>query len=125
LVKMDPRVEVSAGDLEALHTAQVKMAASLDALAKADLEAHSVMEQISAPQNASHENAALAARLAPYSKSLKLLVDGAELDAAKTQPGMDDVTGEAGQLYGQLQQAAAAPTKALLAAAAPHEEEGD
>jgi photosystem II stability/assembly factor-like uncharacterized protein len=125
LVRMDPRVEVSAGDLETLHTAQVKMAASLDALAKADLEAHSVMEQISAPQDASHENAALAARLAPYSKSLKLLLDGTELDAAKTQPGMDDVTGEAGQLYGQLQQADAAPTKALLTAAAHNEEEGE
>jgi len=49
IVKMDPRVEVSAADLEALHTAQVKMAASLDALAKANLEAHSVMEQISLP----------------------------------------------------------------------------
>ncbi|MCU1313206.1 MAG: hypothetical protein JWM54_963, partial [Acidobacteriaceae bacterium] len=55
LVKMDPRVEVSAADLEALHSAQVTMAASLDGLAKADLEAHSVLEQISPPQNASPE----------------------------------------------------------------------
>ena len=130
VVKMDPRVEVSAADLEALHAAQVKMAASLDAVAKADLQAHSVMEQLSAPQNASTENvppqnAVLATKLAAFSKPLKLLLDGAGGDAAKEQPGMDDVTGEAAQLYGQLQQADAAPTKALLDAAAHNEEEGE
>jgi hypothetical protein len=125
LVKMDPRVEVSAADLEALHSAQVKMAASLDGLAKADLEAHSVMEQISPPQNASPETAALTTQLAAFSKALKQLLDGPEGDGAKEEPGMDDANGEATQLYGQLQQADAAPTKAQLEAAAHNQEESE
>jgi hypothetical protein len=130
VVKMDPRVKVPAADLEALHAAQVKMAASLDALAKADLEAHSLMEQISVPENASAENASpenapLTPGLAPYSRALKLLLDGTKEAGEKGRPGMDDVNGEATQLYGQLQQADAAPTKALLDAAAHNQEEGE
>jgi photosystem II stability/assembly factor-like uncharacterized protein len=119
LVKMDPRVQISATDLEALHTAQVTMADSLDALAKADLAAHSVMEQLAAPQNAS-----LASQLAPFNTALKVLLDGTEPGAAKRLPGIDEVTTEAAQLYGELQQADAAPTTALLQACAHVEMEG-
>jgi hypothetical protein len=39
-------------------------------------------------------------------------------------PGLDDVAGEAGQLYGELEQADEPPTAVLLAAAAHAEEEG-
>jgi photosystem II stability/assembly factor-like uncharacterized protein len=116
-VKMDPRVHIAAADLETLHAAQTAMAASLDALARADLEAHSVSEQLAAP-----ENAAIATQLAPYRDALKKLVEGAEAKGAR--PGIDDVTGEATQLYGELQQADAVPTAALLAAAAHAEDEG-
>jgi len=123
-VKMDPRVQTSAADLEALHTAQVTMAASLDALAKADIAAHSVAEQIAAPQNSS-----LATQLAPFNAALKVLLDGTapgatEPGAAKRLPGINEVTAEATQLYGQLQQADAAPTAALLEASAHVEMEG-
>jgi photosystem II stability/assembly factor-like uncharacterized protein len=118
-VKMDPRVHVSIADLEALHSAQVTMAATLDALAKADLAAHSVAEQIAAP-----ENAALAAKLAQDSAKLKVLLDGTGSDSAKGLPGIDDVTAEATALYAELQQADSAPTAALLAASAQVELEG-
>ncbi|MBT9333238.1 WD40/YVTN/BNR-like repeat-containing protein [Paracidobacterium acidisoli] len=119
LVKMDPRVHTSVVDLEALHTEQTAMAASLDALAKADLAAHSVSEQIAAPQNA-----ALSTQLAPFSDTLKTLLDGTGPKAAKRLPGIDEVTQEATQLYEELQQADAAPTEALKAAAAHVEMEG-
>jgi photosystem II stability/assembly factor-like uncharacterized protein len=119
LVKMDPRVHVSSADLETLHSAQVTMAASLDALAKADLEAHSVSEQLSDPQNS-----ALADKLAPFSAALKTLISGSEPDTTKHLPGIDEVTAEATQLYGELQQADAAPTVALLDASAHVEAEG-
>jgi photosystem II stability/assembly factor-like uncharacterized protein len=109
-VKMDPRVHTTAADLEALHAAQAAMAASLDVLARADLAAHSVSEQIEAP-----ENAAIAAQLAPFRDALKALLEREESKGAK--PGVDHVTEEATQLYGELQQADAAPTAALLAAA--------
>jgi photosystem II stability/assembly factor-like uncharacterized protein len=110
MVKMDPRVHITMAELEALHAAQAAMAASLDALARADLEAHSVSEQIAAP-----ENAAVAAQLAPIRDALKALLEREEAKGAK--PGIDHVTDEATQLYGELQQADAAPTAALLAAA--------
>ena len=61
LVKMDPRVHMSQSELEALHTAQTTMASSLDELAKADLQAHSVMEQVAAVQDP-----ALAKQLATF-----------------------------------------------------------
>jgi photosystem II stability/assembly factor-like uncharacterized protein len=119
VIKMDPRVNTSTADLETLHTAQVNMAASLDALAKADLAAHSVTEQLAALQNA-----AIATQLAPYNAALKVLLDGTGPKAAKRLPGIDEVTAEATQLYGELQAADVAPTEALLAAAAHVEGEG-
>jgi hypothetical protein len=117
---MDPRVHISAADLEALHTAQVTMAASLDALAKAALAAHSVQEQISSPQNSSIAN-----QLAPFSAALKVLLDGTGAKAAKRLPSIDEVTSEATQLYDELQQADALPSAALQEAAADAEAEGE
>ena len=110
MVKMDPRVHTPPDELETLHDAQAAMAASLDALARVDLTAHSVSEQIAAP-----ENAAIAAQLAPFRDTLKALLGREESKGAK--PGIDRVTDEATELYGELQQADAAPTAALLAAA--------
>ncbi|MGH9606575.1 MAG: VPS10 domain-containing protein [Terracidiphilus sp.] len=119
IVKMDPRVHTSTADLEALHKAQGEMAATLDALDKADLAAHSVSEQIAAPENAS-----IATQLAPYNAALKSLLEGTGPHAAKRQPGIDELTGEAAQLYSDLQQADAAPNEALLTASAQVETEG-
>lgn len=118
-VKMDPRVHSPAAELEALHAAQVRMAASLDELSKADLAAHSVQEQLAAPENAS-----LSAQLATFSAALKKLLAGDEAAEMKESPGLDDVTGEVGQLYGQLQHSDDPPTRAVVAAAAHSREEG-
>ncbi len=114
-VKMDPRIHTAPSDLEALHTAQMTMANALDEVAKADLAAHAVAEQIASPQNAS-----LSSQLAPYSDDLKALLQGNEHSSdpsAKHTPGIDDVNSEASQLYGELQQADGVPTEALSAAA--------
>jgi photosystem II stability/assembly factor-like uncharacterized protein len=108
-VKMDPRVHTSPSDLEALHTAQMTMAQALDAVAKADLAAHAVAEQINAPQNVS-----LGSQLQPYKDALKLVLDG---DHAQHRPGIDEVNGEVGQLYGELEQSDNPPTEALTQAA--------
>ena len=103
-VKMDPRVQTPAPDLAAEHAAQVAMAGSLDGLAKAALEAHSVTEQAAG-------NAGLAAQMAPFQAELKVLLDGTGPNAAKRLPGIDEVTGEATELYAELQQADAAPRR--------------
>ena len=119
LVRMDPRVHMSQSELEALHTAQTTMASSLDELAKADLQAHSVMEQVSAVQDP-----ALAKQLATSSAALKTILDGTGPNATKRLPGIDEVTAEATLLYGELEQADANPTAALLAAASHVQKEG-
>ena len=116
-VKMDPRVHMSQAELESLHTVQTMMAASVDALAKADLEAHSVMQQAGAGKDK-----ALAAQLASFNTALKTIVDGAS--KAQPHPGLDDVTAEATQLYAGLDNADANPTAAQLAAAAHVRAEG-
>jgi hypothetical protein len=108
-VKLDPRVHTAPADLESLHSAQMTMAEALDSVAKADLAAHAVAEQIAAPKNAS-----LSVQLAPFSDALKAILTG---DPAKHKPGIDAVNGEVGQLYGELEQADGVPTEALLAAA--------
>jgi photosystem II stability/assembly factor-like uncharacterized protein len=118
-VKMDPRVHMSQAELESLHAAQATMAASLDDLAKASLEAHSVMEQMDAMQDK-----ALAPQLASFHTALKTVLDGSKSSAAKPLPGIDEVTAEATQLYGELDRADANPTAALLAAAAHVQAEG-
>jgi len=123
-VKMDPRVHISQAELEALHAAQTTMAASLDALAKADIEAHSVMEQLNAVQYK-----ALVAQLATFHTELETILDGvkggAKADAVKQVPGIDEVTGEAAQLYNELEQADANATSALLGAASHVQHEGE
>jgi hypothetical protein len=118
VVKMDPRVQTSVDDLKALYATQTMMAASLDTLAKADLAAHSVREQLDAPENAAH-----AAQFESFKAKLRTLLDGTGAAAEKRTPGIDDVTAEATELYGELQQVDSAPTAALLAASAHQEEE--
>jgi photosystem II stability/assembly factor-like uncharacterized protein len=116
IVKMDPRVHTPPAELQKLHAEQVKMAATLDALAKADLAAHAVAEQLT-----TQESKAIAG-VDSFAAKLKTLLTGAEGKGGG--PGLDDVAGEAGQLYGELEQADEPPTAALLAAAAHVEDEG-
>jgi len=131
MVKMDPRVHTPVAELEKLHAEQVKMADALDELAKTDLEAHSVAEQLGADANKAVTG------LAPFAAKVKALVDGAEAEKAgegmagqtkaaqdKAEPGLDGLAGEAKQVYGELEQADEPPTTALLEAAARVADEG-
>jgi photosystem II stability/assembly factor-like uncharacterized protein len=120
-VKMDPRVKASPAVLEALHAEQVKMADLLNELAKDDLVAHSVQEQLGKPENKAVEG------LEPFVAKLKTLVSGGQGEKSgpdKAAPGLDGLTGEAAQVYGELEQADEPPTAELLKAAAHTREEG-
>ncbi|HEV2277875.1 MAG TPA: glycoside hydrolase [Acidobacteriaceae bacterium] len=127
-VKMDPRIHTSPSDLEALHTAELAMYSTLNDVARADLAAHSVQEQIEANGNAS-----IASQLAPYDAALKKLLGGAsrgrgeqsapEQEGTKPTPALDEVTAEAGQLYTELDQADEPPTQTLLSSASHVEDE--
>jgi photosystem II stability/assembly factor-like uncharacterized protein len=118
VVKMDPRVHLSVAELESLHAAQTKLATTLDGLAKADLEAHSVMEQ-----TAEIKASALIEQLKPFSAALKVVLEGGSGPTGRKGPGIDEVTGEATSLYNQLEAADANPTATLLATIAHVEEE--
>jgi photosystem II stability/assembly factor-like uncharacterized protein len=116
-VKMDPRVHTSQEDLVALHALQMAMADALSAAAKADLEAHAVEEQLSAP-----DNAALQPQFAPYNAALKAVIDGAqhgpgESSGTEQHAGLDEVNGEAGGVYAELEMSDHPPTEALKEAA--------
>jgi hypothetical protein len=117
-VKMDPRVHTSPADLEALHTAEMSMCTTFDAVAKADLTAHSIQEQIGEP-----ENAVIATQLAPFAARLKSLLGGSGQESEQHTPGLDALAGEAGPIYAQFDQADEPPPEALLAAAKKGEDE--
>lgn len=118
VVKMDPRISMSAAELEALHTEQTTLAAALDELARADLEAHSVMQQAIKANSPT-----LAERLRPFNAALKVILDGTGVDAAKRLRGLDELTGEATELYTQVERVDANATAALLTAAGQMEGE--
>jgi hypothetical protein len=66
---------------------------------------------------ADHDEA-IAAQLSAFNAALKIVMDGTKSDATKPLPGIDEVTAEAAQIYGEFERADANPTAALLAAAA-------
>ncbi|MGB9148213.1 MAG: glycoside hydrolase [Acidobacteriaceae bacterium] len=127
-IKMDPRVHTSLADLTTLHDAQVAMAAALDSVSKADLAAHAVQEQVTA---AASGDADLAAQLAPWQAQLSSLLEGHEHEGAghptereeehaapgqhRHLPGIDEVSGETGQLYAVLTGSDEPATAAVLA----------
>jgi hypothetical protein len=115
-VKMDPRVHMTQDELVALHSAQMAMSDALTSAAQADLDAHAVEEQLNAPGNAD-----LAAQVGQYKDALDKVLKG---DPAQHRPGVDEVSGETGQVYGELEGADAVPTEALLQAAQHVEQEG-
>ncbi len=111
LIKMDPRVKTSPGDLIAMHAAESKLAALCSSSAEAALEAHSLREQIA--KLGENAPAALKSSLDGSDKQLAALLDGKETTAtAEDVPGLDDVSGEDAGLYAQVGQADAAPTAA-------------
>jgi hypothetical protein len=81
------------------------------------------MEQMNAVQDKP-----LAAQLATFHAALGTILngtkDGTKADGAEQLSGIDEVSGEAVQLYNELEQADANPTAAPRAAAANVQEEG-
>lgn len=117
-IRMDPRVHTSMADLETLHSAQVAMAAAMSSIAKADLEAHSVEEQLNALAKGP-----LAQELAPYQEKIRTLLKGQSAAGSHPLPGIDTVNAAATGLYSQLTQSDQPATATLLKASAQVEHE--
>ena len=108
-VKMDPRVDASRNDLEQLFTMEQRLAGMVTSSAEASLEAHSVREQIE--QLTKMASTELKESLEKGDKNFATLLEGKPgSDGAEEQPGLDEVAGEAAELYAQVGQADAAPT---------------
>jgi photosystem II stability/assembly factor-like uncharacterized protein len=120
-VKMDPRVEATPGDLEMLFVLENKLGASVTSSAEADLEAHSIREQVDKLSKSTEPPvpAAVKEELEILDKEIGSLLDGSPKSAtAEGAPGLDDVAGETASLYEQVGQADAAPTSAQEQASA-------
>jgi len=110
-VKMDPRVPATRADLESLFRAESKLAAALTQSSQASLEAHSMREQLQ--KLAASSDPAIKQSLEAPEKELATLLTGSRNAAgAETEPGLDDLAGEAGALYAEVGGADAAPTAA-------------
>ena len=120
-VKMDPRVEAPPGDLEILFALEIKLAASVTRSAEADLEAHSIREQVDKLSKSTEPPvpAAVKEQLEKLDKQIGLLLGGSpQSGTTEATPGLDDVAGETASLYGQVGQADAPPTSAQEQASA-------
>ena len=117
-IKMDPRVTATSVDLQRMFTAESKLAALASSSVEADMQAHSVREQIAKLQ--AEKPSAVVDSLEKVDKSLGALLKGAEKDG---DAGLDDVAAEAATLYTQVGQADAAPTAMQQQAAAHVSEE--
>lgn len=110
-VKMDPRVPASAADLDSQFQLESQLSAMVNKGAIADLGAHAAREQVeSLGKNAPSE---VKEALEAMGKSLQAIAEGKpSTPAAKGYPGIDEISGEAGTLYGEVGQVDAAPTTA-------------
>jgi photosystem II stability/assembly factor-like uncharacterized protein len=108
-IKMDPRVEATAGDLKQLFELESKLSGMVSSSSAAALEVHSVREQIE--QSSKSAQPEMKKAIQSLDKELETLLSGKEHSAsAPGEPGLDDLTGEAGSLYSGVGQADAAPT---------------
>ncbi len=120
-VKMDPRVKTGAADWEQNFELQSRLATLMTRSAQTIRRARSLVEQIEA---AAKEARAPGPELAAFKIKLLALLDapaGAAAGAAEST--LTGIHGETGDLYGGLDAADAAPTKAQTAAAAKLAEE--
>jgi photosystem II stability/assembly factor-like uncharacterized protein len=115
-VKIDPRVKASRVDLESEFNLESKLEKMVTASAEAALEAHSVHEQIEKLMSTATPE--MKESLEKQDKELSAVLNGKKsATGGETEPGLDDVAGEAAELYGTVGAADAAPTTAQQKAA--------
>jgi photosystem II stability/assembly factor-like uncharacterized protein len=120
-VKIDPRVQATASDIEKLFTLESKLAVSVNGSAEATLQAHSIREQLDklSKSTAPAVPEPIKEDLEKLDKEIGSLLNGADKSGAPDSvPGLDDLAGEASSLYIQVGQSDAAPTSAQEQASA-------
>jgi photosystem II stability/assembly factor-like uncharacterized protein len=109
-IRMDPRVPASAADLHDLFNLQSSVASTLTTASEADLQAHSLREQIG--KLTAQAGSPLGDALKKLDDELSTLLQGLKNtgSAAPELAGLDELAENAGTLYTQIGQADARPT---------------
>lgn len=123
VVKMDPRVKVTALGLQKKFSAEVKLAALMNETSTAMLQSSSLHDQVEA---ASAKDGAPKEALEAFEKKLSALVGapGGFFAPPSAEITMGRASGEAGSLYQQVWQVDAEPTVAQMAGMATAEHDG-
>jgi hypothetical protein len=118
VVKMDPRVEATPADLEALFTLESSLAHMVSSTSEASLESHSIAEQVDKLLKTTQPPlpSPIKESVASLSKAIAQLQSGDE-SPGKDEPGLDEVAGTIEGLYAQVGNADAPPTNAQQQAA--------
>ena len=112
---MDPRVKTTPADWQKAFELQSELASQISHGTKAVRRARSVTEQI---DEIAKQPGAPASELASLKTKIQALLETAKPTSAdEPPPSLAGPTAEAAELYGQLDRADAAPTKAQVAAA--------
>jgi hypothetical protein len=123
MVKMDPRVKISASGLEAKFRAETELASMLTKTSEAVIQAGALRDQLQKVVEQAHVETNES--IAPFQKKLVALIEGSSPPA----PGADEVTldrvnQQTGTLYGEVGQVDAPPTTAQSSAISATEKAG-
>jgi hypothetical protein len=123
MVKMDPRVKISASGLEAKFRAETELASMLTKTSEAVIQAGALRDQLKKVVEQAHVETNES--IAPFQKKLVALIEGSSPPA----PGADEVTldrvnQQTGTLYGEVGQVDAPPTTAQSSAISATEKAG-
>jgi len=113
-VKMDPRVKITAAELQQQFDLQTRLASLLSQSSEISLHVQSLREQLDS--NSEKANAATRDSIEALKKKLKELTDGAGASKDMPQPTLSAVHDAANSLYAEVDRADAAPTIAQVAA---------
>jgi hypothetical protein len=108
-IKMDPRVKISAADLEQQFQTQSRLASVMTHSTHAILEVRSLHEQLD--KLSADPNDSLAASFKDLDKKVSAILQGTAGDDG-TQPSLTSVNGSATAVYAELDRADAKPTSA-------------
>jgi photosystem II stability/assembly factor-like uncharacterized protein len=115
-VKMDPRIQISAADLEKKFQIEARLASLLSQTSEAVLLAGSVRDQLQ--KTSQKPGSALSSAVSAYQKKLATILGSSPgfLAPPSSEMTLSRVNGQVSTLYGQIWQVDAAPTKSQLRA---------
>ncbi len=113
-VKMDPRVKVSAAEIQQQFDMAMRLLAMVNSSYEATAEARSLSDSLE--KLSKQAVVPLAASVAEFKKKLAAILESPPTTGAPAPPALNTVSGAVGGLYGAIESVDAAPTNSQLAA---------